>query len=688
MAKPHSQFSIFNFQLIILLFVAGCHTAPDTLPPAHIFSPVGLAPLDSLLQRAAAAPQDTALARLYYEIGDRFEDVDAERSKTFYLNAENLSDRLGWREGVYLSSYAFGNLLIREAKPDAALVVFQKGYDLSASENNETWKANMSFAKGNACYINHSFEQALTAYLEALAIYERTNNCKQLQSLYYMMTQVYTYLNKIDQAIETGEKAIAMNSENPYSFLCLALAYQAALQREKSVNHYQEALRLATLQNNFYLTGTIYVYLANEALSVFDLERAETYARQALEITRKFGLVTYQGNLILISKIEELKGNREQSEAYDKQVQQLAAELNVTDEKRLAYMMLSEITAMHRTYRNISQYYVKFDIFDFQMLSEPTLRAAEDMLQKYEISQKEREIEQHKQIIALQNRQRWLFGAVIAFCVVGLVLLWYMFRLRTRHATVLTERNTALTERNDALAEINLTKDKFFSIISHDLKNPSIAQRDAIRTLIAHASQWNAAVLQDYYGELLRTADHQVELLYNLLGWAQLQTGRLTCQREMFDLLPEIRSDLALARKMADEKGVNLNTEIPQKAVVTADASMIPAVVRNLLTNAVKFTPAGGTVTLNISPCCRDVACHVSTNNGYTISVTDTGIGMSADELQNLFRLDRPHHRRGTSGETGTGLGLIVCRELLELHGSTLRVESEECKGTRFWFEI
>jgi signal transduction histidine kinase len=101
--------------------------------------------------------------------------------------------------------------------------------------------------------------------------------------------------------------------------------------------------------------------------------------------------------------------------------------------------------------------------------------------------------------------------------------------------------------------------------------------------------------------------------------------------------------------------------------------------MRNLLANAVKFTPTGGQVTLNITPC---------DGNGYTISIADTGIGMSNTELQELFRIDRRYSRQGTSGETGTGLGLIVCRELLEKHKTTLHVESEEGKGSRFWFEV
>jgi len=132
---------------------------------------------------------------------------------------------------------------------------------------------------------------------------------------------------------------------------------------------------------------------------------------------------------------------------------------------------------------------------------------------------------------------------------------------------------------------------------------------------------------------------------------------------------------------MAEEKGVELEVQMPSSALITADDNMLSTVVRNLLVNAVKFTAKGGKVTVDISPCGDDTAA-------YTVSVTDTGIGMSAEQTQNLFRLDRKASLQGTAGETGVGLGLIVCKEFLEKHGSRLYVESEEGKGSRFWFQL
>jgi signal transduction histidine kinase len=130
---------------------------------------------------------------------------------------------------------------------------------------------------------------------------------------------------------------------------------------------------------------------------------------------------------------------------------------------------------------------------------------------------------------------------------------------------------------------------------------------------------------------------------------------------------------------MAENKNIAFSVQIPENTIITADSNILATVIRNLLTNAVKFTPSGGQVTLSVK---------LTADNTYSFTVSDTGTGMSEKRLQTLFRLDSAHSQRGTAGEQGSGLGLIVCRELLEKHGTTLHVESEEDKGSKFWFII
>jgi len=155
-----------------------------------------------------------------------------------------------------------------------------------------------------------------------------------------------------------------------------------------------------------------------------------------------------------------------------------------------------------------------------------------------------------------------------------------------------------------------------------------------------------------------------------------------------FNLVAALQPDIDVVKSMAAHKNITFDTLMPPRASVTTDENMLKTVVRNLLTNAVKFTAAGGTVTLDISSCNNgNVACPVVMTT-YIITVSDTGTGMTTKQIDYLFRLDSRRTREGTAGEQSSGLGLIVCRDMLEKHGSTLHVESEEGKGSRFWFEV
>ena len=645
--------------------------------PDSLRTPTGDAKLDSLLQIAATAPQDTNLVKLYVNISQLYFYNDAEKAKEYAIKVGILSEALDWNKGRYFHAALFSNLLSREGLSDSALVILKQALAVTKQAKDEIWEANILNNTGNTYFAKQWYETSLKYYMEALLIYERWND-KNLQKSYAQLAQLYLRIHNVDKAIEYGQKAIALDCEDVFSLLVLSRGYSSNQQYEKAKIALEEALRLATIQNNAYMAGRIYSYMADDALLVFDLEQAEKYARQSMEIHRPFGRWTYIDNLIQLSKLELLKEHFNQSEAYAKEALQIAAEFEEPEHEKLCYTILAELAIAQRKYRENIRYGIELDLIENTIATETTIRAAEEMSAKYETEKKELEIERQQQIISRQNMHRSLLAGGVALCVIILALLWYMLRLRNR-------RNHALAERNDTLAEMNATKDKFFSIISHDLKNPALAQRDALLTLVKNARSWDTDTLADYHGELLKSADGQVELLYNLLNWAKIQTGRIAFAPETFlfsDLLPGI----VLIRKMAENKDITLTVRMPENALITADGNILSTIIRNLLTNAVKFTPAGGTVTLDVSPCGRDIARNVST--GYIVSISDTGMGMPEEQIHNLFRPDNTFFRKGTGGEEGSGLGLIVCKELLEKHGSVLHVESEEGKGSRFWFEL
>jgi signal transduction histidine kinase len=223
-----------------------------------------------------------------------------------------------------------------------------------------------------------------------------------------------------------------------------------------------------------------------------------------------------------------------------------------------------------------------------------------------------------------------------------------------------------------------VTKDKFFTIISHDLKNPVMAQRNALQSLINNAEILDKDTLIGYYTELLKSVDGQVELLYNLLGWAQLETGRMSVHPDVFDLKLAINAEMKLLQLPLASKNITLSCSFPENTLAFADKTMIGTVVRNLLSNAIKFTHVDGEIELAVT----------EQKDTFVVSIKDSGIGMTSETRNKLFHIDSQYSASGTEGESGSGLGLVVCKELVEKNGGTLTVESEEGKGTTFRFTV
>ena len=229
--------------------------------------------------------------------------------------------------------------------------------------------------------------------------------------------------------------------------------------------------------------------------------------------------------------------------------------------------------------------------------------------------------------------------------------------------------------KNEDLQRVNAEKDKFFSIIAHDLRGPFSSFLELTELLAEDLSSMKQEDIQVMASLMRNSAGNLFRLLENLLEWSRMQRGLARFVPESYELMPRISAILVLILDSASKKEIKINYDIPKDMMVFADGNMLEVIIRNLVTNAVKFTPVGGSITIS--------AKHFS-DNSVLIAIKDTGIGMSKNMIDNLFYLDVNTSRRGTDGELSTGLGLIICRDFVEKHGGVLRIESEEGKGATF----
>ncbi len=246
----------------------------------------------------------------------------------------------------------------------------------------------------------------------------------------------------------------------------------------------------------------------------------------------------------------------------------------------------------------------------------------------------------------------------------------------------ITERKRAeaiIEQTNQELIKLNSEKDKFFSIIAHDLRSPFQGFLSLTEMMADSGEAISQADLVEYSKNLNKAAQNLYKLLENLLAWSQVKNGTIDFAPQYLNLSTIVSQNIDTFTQRAKQKGITIIEEIDHEQKVFADDKMIGSILRNLLSNAVKFTIKDGLVTLK---------AKMRSNDMIEISMEDTGIGISEKLLDKLFKIDEKVGRKGTDGELSTGLGLLLCKEFVEKHGGKIWMESEEGKGSKFTFTL
>ena len=250
-------------------------------------------------------------------------------------------------------------------------------------------------------------------------------------------------------------------------------------------------------------------------------------------------------------------------------------------------------------------------------------------------------------------------------------------RALDRYADLLEEKNLELRQKNLRLEESNANKDKFFSLIAHDLRSPMTGFL-SLAELFENTDNMQPEQFKEFIRQFRASAENLFQLLENLLTWARIQRGLIGHAPQWANLGDIIHQNVALMAQNARQKKIVLVNSVAQEVFVYADTHMLEAIIRNLLSNALKFTKPGGNVDITTA----DAGDFV------TVSISDNGIGMTEEKCAKLFRVGAKIQSKGTADEKGTGLGLILCKEFVEKNGGSIGVESRPERGTTVWFTL
>jgi len=247
-----------------------------------------------------------------------------------------------------------------------------------------------------------------------------------------------------------------------------------------------------------------------------------------------------------------------------------------------------------------------------------------------------------------------------------------------KQKAVVEKLNNTLSEKNKSLVELIATKDKFFSIIAHDLRSPFNSILGFSNLLYKNFNDYSDTQIRTFVENIHKSTRQTFQLLENLLEWSRSQSGAMEFKPEMYNVDALIAETIEMACIVAKNKQITIYKNIDTSLYAYVDKDMFNVIIRNLLSNAIKYTYKSGIVSINIS----------KKENIVFITISDNGIGINSDWIENIFNITEKHAIHGTENEKGTGIGLLLCKDFVEKHGGSIWVESEIGKGSSFTLTI
>ncbi len=478
---------------------------------------------------------------------------------------------------------------------------------------------------------NREYSKALSFELLALETYQNLKDTARLTGIYINMGNSYYYLEKPDSALLVLSEALLLDNTNfarPYIEGTTALVY--AQKGELDTAH--------------FLLGK----------SIRQWETYEDYYPIA-DCKVQFGTILAKNGRLS-------EAVRYLSEGYD-----LAKREGLKEQIQDGAQMLSRIYEQQKDYVNALKYQTEYYTYRDSLINAESIRRIGDERTAYEVGLKQAELDLAN--VQKENQQYFLF-AVAGFALLILIIAIIVYRNFLEKKKV----NIQLESQKEALEALNNTKDRFFSIISHDLRGPVQAFHGVSKLIKFMVQQRQVDQLEELAGHIDDSADRLSSLLDNLLSWAVQQQGQITYLPEKMDISVLCEDLVMTFGNMANGKNIELIEALAPNLYLWSDRNTTMTIFRNLISNALKFTPDGGSITFGG----KEVGDMIE------ISVADTGVGIPEDKLGDLFKMQARESTWGTSGEKGLGLGLQLVKEFVDLNQGSISVESAEGEGTKF----
>jgi len=564
-----------------------------------------------------------------------------------------------------------GAIYLKLGELDTAMFYFENALSFAQKTNNFVEEAYAYNNFGDYYFEKSLYVLALENALKAHAIFSQTTSKIGLAYSLNNLGEIYIKQNLYDKAIDTLKSAIKirrdLNDDIRYSISLrnLAITYVYKKEYDKGFKIYNELL-LQNRKNNYALReGHALDGLSDIFYEKQDYQEALNNRQESFKIYRKIENKSAETNALnkLGLIYTALKQFSLAKESLSK-ANELAISKNNKTQLLLNYEYQADLAIVTEDYKSAVEFNdlfinLKDSIFSFK--KQNRILELETAYQKAK-SEKEILIQVQKE----ESRKRVLAFLLLSILVL-ILLVAYMFNQHQKNMKIKKE-----------LEELNQSKDKFFSILAHDLRTPITDLMGFTKVLDENYDVFDKSRIKEMIGIMRFSTQNVYDLLSRLLEWSRATTGRISYTPVSFPVYKEVENVLKLMKNIANKKQLRLISKIDPNHSVKADPNMVNTIIRNLVSNAIKFTPEKGSIQISSK----------KKENRIDISVIDDGVGISKKEINNVLRIDVRHTKRGTNNEKGTGVGLALCNELVKTNKGKLWVKSKPGKGAKFYFSL
>lgn len=499
----------------------------------------------------------------------------------------------------------------------------------------------------------------------------------------YNVGRVLKAMGQIDQARYYINASLTLSREIndmegiAYSLKDLGEMYITEEKFAESLVTLTESLKVSDSLNLLHLSPEIYQKIAEAHFFMSRLDTALEYYQKALDIYERvdnrqgIGL-SYLG----MGKINIEMDNSEEAESYLEKALAIALQYTYGELARDSYQELSKLYEYRGNYREALRLHKKLKMLEDSLFSEKKNEQFAKLQLLHETEQKDADIRLFKQQV---SNEEFKSNVLVVILALASVILFNLYRSSIRRKKInglLLAHQGEIEAKSKEMESLLIMKDKFFSILSHDLRSPINALVGLLDML--HDGHMSQDELKKVTVALKSRLTKTRKLLDNLLDWALIQMDQFTTKEEKVNLYA-ITEDNVNFFKEINDKHVHFFNKVDKNTIILADKNMIDLVIRNIISNSVKFTAEGGTI---------EISAKHSSDGELVVSITDNGIGMTEEQASDLFESPSLYSTRGTANETGTGLGLKLCSEFVERMGGRIWVDSQKDKGSVFNFTV